>query len=128
MDLDYIRYMVGFQGVEMILTREGQWRIAIEQTCRLLDRESCRCTVHNTPRKPKTCVFFNPYNCWYKRNFHNVDDPPDVVRIDAEGLEAVLAQVHFDEDGRISETPSWELVREVVRSRNGTKPAGAAGG
>jgi len=36
--------------------------------------------------------------------------------------------VHFDEDGRISETPSWELVREVVRSRNGTKPAGAAGG
>jgi hypothetical protein len=122
MDLDYIRYMVGFQGVEMILTRAGEWKILIEQPCGLLDQETCRCTVHNTSRKPKTCVFFNPYNCWYKRNFHNTEYPPDLVRIDPQGLEAMLAHVRFDDNCRISGIPPWELVRDLVRSAEVRQP------
>jgi len=128
MDLDYIRYMLGFQGVRMILTREGQWRILVEQQCGLLDSATCRCTVHGTSRKPKTCVFFNPYHCWYKRNFHDTNDPPDLIRISAQGLEIVLQHVRFDENCKISETPPWELVRELVRGEAalaGDKPGRA---
>ena len=115
MDLDYIRYMLGFPSVQMVLTREGQWRILVEQECGLLDGATCRCTVHGTSRKPKTCVYFNPYHCWYKRNFHNTSDPPDLARISARGFELLLQQVRFDEDCKISETPPWELVKELVR-------------
>jgi hypothetical protein len=116
MDLDYIRYMLGFQGVQMILTREGQWRILVEQQCSLLDGATCRCTAHGTSRKPKTCVYFNPYHCWYKRNFHGTNEPPDLIRINAQSLEVLLQHVRFDEDCKISDTPPWEFVRELVRS------------
>jgi hypothetical protein len=115
MDLDYIRYMLGFQGVQMILTREGQWRILVEQQCGLLDSASCRCTVHGTARKPKTCVYFNPYHCWYKRNFHNTKEAPDLIRINTQSLELLLQHVRFDEDCKITDTPPWELVRELLR-------------
>ena len=30
MDLDYVRYVVGFNTVQMILKRDGSWRLLIE--------------------------------------------------------------------------------------------------
>lgn len=117
MDLDYVRYVVGFHSAQMILNRDGRWQLLVEQRCRLLDPETNLCTVHNTPRKPKTCVFFNPYRCWYKRNFDKKENPPELIRIDIDGLEAILPHVRFDEDGNILEIPKWELVRELVNGR-----------
>ncbi len=113
MDLDYIRYMVAFEKVQMLLNRDGHWQIQIEQVCQLLDRETNLCTVHNTPKKPKTCVFFNPYRCWYKRNF-TVDNPPDIIRIDIQAIETILAHVRFDEQGNILEIPQWEFSKDLV--------------
>src|SRR5262245_19459783 len=113
MDLDYIRYMVGFQSVKMILTTDGHWQVIIEQNCRLLDQKTNLCTVHGTPKKPKTCVFFNPYQCWYKRNFTTVN-PPDIIRIDLEVIEIILAHVRFDDEGTITELPTYEFIRDAV--------------
>jgi len=117
MDLDYIRYMVGFQSVKMILNRDGTWQVLVEQTCQLLDQKTDRCTVHNTSRKPKTCVFFNPFRCWYKRNF-TTPDPPDLIRIDMDAMEAILELVRFDDEGNILEIPTWETVHDLINSRS----------
>jgi hypothetical protein len=113
MDLDYIRYVVGFNNAQMILKRDGSWRLLIDQTCRLLDRDSNRCTVHATPRQPKTCVFFNPYRCWYKSNFEKNERPPELIRIDMDKLEALLPHIRFDEHGNILEIPTWEFIRDL---------------
>jgi len=115
MDLDYIRYMVGFRSVKMVLNRDGNWQVLIEQTCQLLDEETNRCTAHNTSRKPKTCVFFNPHRCWYKRNFTTAD-PPDIIRIDMEAMDAMLAMVRFDDEGNIIELPRWETIHGLVKN------------
>lgn len=119
MDLDYIRYMLGFPTVQMILDSDGQWQVLIEQTCRMLNQETKLCTVHNTPRKPKTCVFFNPYRCWYKQSFHKTESPPNLIRIDMEAFEAILPNVRFDEEGNVMEIPKWEFIRNLV---NNLKP------
>ena len=113
MDLDYIRYMVGFQSVKMILNRDGSWQVLIDQTCQLLDQSTSLCTAHGTPRQPKTCVYFNPYRCWYKRNF-TTENPPDVIRLDMKAMEIILAHVRFNEEGLITEVPSWETIRNLV--------------
>ncbi len=113
MDLDYIRYVLGFDGAQMILNNDGRWQLLIEKTCRLLDRENNLCTVHNTPRQPKTCVYYNPYRCWYKRNFENKENSPELIRIDISKLEAILPRVRFDDDGNILEIPKWEIIRDL---------------
>jgi hypothetical protein len=117
MDMDYIRYVVGFRSVKMVLNRDGSWQVLVEQTCQLLDQETNLCTAHNTPRKPKTCVFFNPHRCWYKRNF-TTPDPPDIIRIDMHALESILALVQFDDQGNITEVPPWESVHELVKNND----------
>jgi hypothetical protein len=118
MDLDYIRYMIGFPKLEMILNSDGQWQVLIEQTCRLLDEETNLCTVHATARKPKTCVFFNPYPCWYRWSFHKKENPPNLIRINMEAFEEVLAHVQFDEDGKILQIPTWEFIRNLVNNKS----------
>ena len=33
MDIDYIKYMLGFPNITMILPKDGQWKIMVEQEC-----------------------------------------------------------------------------------------------
>lgn len=116
MDLDYIRYIVGFESTQMILNSDGRWQVLIERTCRLLDPQTNLCTMNDTPRKPKTCVFFNPHRCWYKWTFHNVGSRPELITIDMDGLEAILHHVGFDEEGNIIEIPPWQFIQELVNT------------
>jgi Fe-S-cluster containining protein len=46
MDLDYILYMLGFPGIEMVLNSEGQWQVLVNQICGFLDQKTNLCTVH----------------------------------------------------------------------------------
>jgi hypothetical protein len=116
MDLDYIRYVLGFPRTMMLLSRDGSWQIALDLVCELLDAETNRCTVHGTDRKPKTCVYYNPHHCWYKRNFAGPESP-DAVRIDRQVFETLLGEVKFDDDGAIVELPSWEAIRDTAAPR-----------
>jgi Fe-S-cluster containining protein len=114
MDLDYMLYMLGFATIQLALNRNGQWQVLVDQPCGFLDQTTNLCTLHNTPRKPKTCVFFNPHRCWYKRNFHNTDNPPEILRINLEAFEVILSRVTFDESDNIVEFPTWDQVKQIV--------------
>jgi hypothetical protein len=114
MELDYICYMLGFPNVRMLLNSDGQWQVLIEQTCQLFDEKTNLCTVHNSPRKPKTCAFFNPYSCWYRLSFHNKENPPELIQIDMKAFENILPLIRFGEDGNIMEIPTWEVIRDIV--------------
>jgi len=113
LDLDYIRYMLGFPKITMLLRADGTWQTSIDVVCDLLDQETNRCTVHGTARQPKVCSYFNPYQCWYKRNF-TTDQAPDVISIDRERFDALLADIRFDAHGRIVELPSAARIREIA--------------
>ena len=132
MDFDYIRYMMMFEDAEMLLAKDGSWSTLMHRECTRLDREHGRCTVHDSPEQPRTCFFFNPYNCWYKRNFHATQDPPDAVRMGLQGYDAVLALVQLDDAGNVLAVPTWEQARAAVRAAQGLPetpaPSGLTGG
>lgn len=115
MELDYIKYMLGFPGINMILHKNGTWQVQVEQTCTHLNLENNRCTLHDTPDKPKTCVFFNPYNCFYKHNFTG-DHLRSVIKINAKAFEIIINQIEFDELGKIVSIPSQDVIEQIVRS------------
>lgn len=114
MDLDAMLYLLGFPNAEMILTSDGNWKVMIEGNCRFFDPDNNLCSIYGTSRRPKTCQYFNPHQCWHKRNFHPNSMPPEIVRIDLSTLEAILAHVHFDEAGNIIEIPAWEVLQELA--------------
>lgn len=112
MEMDYIRYSLGFHGIRMLLYKDGMWQIQVEQTCRHLITETNRCSVHNTPKQPKTCSFFNPHQCFYKRNFTG-SQSPDLLKINLERFEILLNHVVFDEEGKITQIPSFETMEAL---------------
>lgn len=111
--LDHIRYLLGFPSTEVILNADGSWQALVWNACRFL--EGAQCGVHGTPRKPQTCVFYNPYECWYKRNFHeSVVTPPDLIRFDPEAFERLLATVTLDDNDALTALPSWDDLRALA--------------
>src|SRR5205814_6185839 len=113
MDLDYLRYLCGFPDTELLVDAEGEWKVAAWKRCGFLTDEQ-RCMVHGSARKPKTCVFFNPHGCWYKRNFHETNEPPDIVRMSPIVFEAVLERTVIDDAGQIESMPSWSDIRRLA--------------
>jgi hypothetical protein len=114
MELDYLAYAVMLGDVELIIGEDGSWKIGKWGRCvHLTDTE--RCGVHGTDAKPKTCVFFNPYQCWYKRNFVGKPaDAPDVIRLDRAAFDRLLELVVIDDDGTVGYVPSWNDLRKLV--------------
>jgi Fe-S-cluster containining protein len=115
MEMDYIRYMLGFPSIKIVLKKDGIWQVKVEQTCSFLDLETNLCTVHNTPKQPKTCAYYNPYHCWYKRNYTQ-ESSPDLVEIDLAKFELLLENIQFDGEGNIAKIPSWEFVRNLLNA------------
>lgn len=113
LDIDYIRYMLGFRNVEMLIGNDGSWMVCLRETCQLLDQASNLCTVHNTDRKPQICVNFNPYQCWYKRNF-DATAPVEAIRLDMNIFEIILPHITFDANGVIVQVPTWESLRTLI--------------
>jgi Fe-S-cluster containining protein len=120
MDLDYLRYLCGFPDIELIVDEAGEWRVASWKRCGFLTDDAL-CGVHGTARKPKTCVFFNPHGCWYRRNFHEKGEAPDIARLNAAAFEAMLAQVVIDDAGNIESVPSWQELRRLARELGPTR-------
>jgi Fe-S-cluster containining protein len=117
MSIDRMIYLLGFQNMDYILYRDGTWKILVESSCVLLEEDTFLCTVHDTPRKPKTCLFFNPYDCWYKRNLHNTDYPVNIIRFDLEGFGKILPHIEFDDAGNITSHPSWIELKSIVEGK-----------
>ena len=114
MDLDFVRYMLLFPHTEAVVTISGEWHIAKRENCRAFEATTCTCKNHDTPQKPRTCMMFNPYNCWYKKNFVP-ERPPEVYRLNLTRFEVWVNEIGFAEDGRIILAPSFERSQEILR-------------
>lgn len=121
MEMDYIKYMLGFPGINLIFHRDGTWQIQVEQTCRHLESEKSTCALHDTPLKPKTCCYYNPFNCYYKRNYSR-SRPQDLVRIDHEIFDALIAETEFDGEGNIVAIPPLDVIEAQKRDGQNTSP------
>ena len=111
--LDRLRYLVVHRGTELLIDRKGNWRVSSRNPCSLLTDDD-RCSVHGTSAQPKICVNYSPHGCWYKRNFHDTDDPPDLIRLDLEAFDRIVAEVRFDDHGRIIDVPPYDELRRLA--------------
>ena|SRR5258707_8710371 len=126
MDFDFLRYSLGFPGMEALLYEDGRWSLVVHRECRNFDARARRCNVHGTPEQPRTCVYYSPHHCWYKRNFNGDQTqlaPPDVLRLDLAKLDRLLQMIEFDPEGLMVSWPGWPAVRDAIAqsSTNGAQ-------
>jgi Fe-S-cluster containining protein len=108
-DLDYARYLVNFDRIELGLSATGEWHVYYRYPCRFLDRATFRCNIHGTPRQPAVCVNFNPYRCWYRKSLRGVGSD-NYVRIDHPRLAWILDRVELDGERDLRALPAWDAM------------------
>ena len=116
LDFDYLRYVLGFRSLEVLVHSDGEWSIAVLDSCRHLDEPTGRCTVHGTDRQPRVCLNYPGDACWYRRNFDG-PFPANVIRINMETLDALLPLLVFDAEGRLVGVPGWDELARLAHPR-----------
>jgi hypothetical protein len=114
MDIDFLHYMLFFPHTEVVVTLNGDWSIVKWESCREFDAAAHTCRLHNTPAKPRTCAMYNPYNCWYKKNFV-ANQSQQVYRLDLVRFNTWVGELQFAGDGKIIAAPDFERALEVLK-------------
>jgi len=114
MDMDFIGYILNFPKVTVTVSKSGVWGILIQQDCKHLDATTMKCNIHGTSEQPKTCVYFNPYQCNYKLNL-NDENPETLYVLDFEKFKYWVQYLKFDKNGLIIDAPDYEKSLEILR-------------
>ncbi len=106
--LDFLRYCLGFPGVEVGVAADA-WSVIVHTRCRhLLDD---RCSVFGTDERPLRCGYYDAGSCGYRAHF-GVPRPDDIVRVSLDQFGVVADSMVFDDLGRIVAIPPIEALRD----------------
>lgn len=114
MDLDWMRYTLNFPDYEFLFYPSGEITLLRWVNCGNFDSEKTSCKVHNSLAQPRTCFYYNPWNCWYKRNFVT-PEAPDIVRVNMARFEVWSGEVELDENRIVSRVPTYERLRAIAQ-------------
>ena len=113
-EVDHARFLLNFNGIELGLSRTGDWRAYFRIPCRFLDAGDASCRLHNAPAQPRICRHYNPYNCWYKRELSGISSDRH-LRVDRRRMEALLPMLAFDHDGKLVDVPDWLTLADTFQ-------------
>ncbi|WP_428268380.1 hypothetical protein [Haliangium sp.] len=112
--LDFMRFALGFPGVEVAVSDQG-WSFVVKTTCRHLTEDN-RCGVYGAPERPLLCKYYDAQSCHYKAQF-GVPRPAGLFRFRLEQWHWVVESFKFDDNGVIVEGPSTDRLRRHVEER-----------
>src|SRR5205085_3603400 len=90
--LDYLRFCLGFPGVEVGVDEDG-WNLVVHTTCRHL--EGGRCGIYGEPSRPIRCSHYDALRCDYKVRFRE-PDPEAFLRVPLARFPALAEAFAFD--------------------------------
>jgi Fe-S-cluster containining protein len=111
MEVDYVRYLLGFPHLQAGFGVNGQWSIYYTVPCRHFEAGARRCRVHGSWEQPRTCVAYNEHDCWYRRAI--TPESQGFILFDHDRFEALLPQLAFDDDRSLTSVPSWNEMTEL---------------
>lgn len=105
-DVDYVGYLLNFDGIEVGINASGTWSAYYRAACRFLGAGG-RCGLHGTPQKPHICVQYDPYSCWYRPALVG-EGNGEYLRVDRARFDAIGERLRFDDRRRIVDLPLWD--------------------
>lgn len=105
--LDFIRFCLGFPGVEVGIADDA-WAVIVRTTCRHLDGNLC--SVYGTDERPLRCGYYDAMKCSYRGHFGQ-PRPADIVRFTYDQFPVLADSIVFDDLGRIVAIPPVGVLR-----------------
>lgn len=115
-NLDYLWFVLGFEGVELGISAQG-WTIVVHTQCRNFKQgeEGFGCTVFGTPERPMHCQDYDETTCAYKSHYGLSKETPNQVNVDLSGFHRLAGLYGFTEAGEIMDHPSYGQILSSFR-------------
>ena len=112
-EVDYLRYVLGFERIELGWDNENVVEINYRAMCSSLDQKTAQCIIHDTPEQPIQCRDYDPVDCEYREQYLGVE-MPSTVRISRARFPDVQALFKYDSSGNIVHHPDQQEVRACL--------------
>lgn len=120
--VDYLRFALGFPGVELGVADDG-WSLIVRTRCRHLD--GGRCSVYGQPERPLRCQYFDAAQCPYPTLLGEAR-PQGFVRVELDQISVLEECMSFDDAGMLTELPGPDHLRAAIEQRWAEDAAPAA--
>ncbi len=121
-NLDYLKFALGFPGIEVGISDET-WSLIVKTRCRHLDGTVC--ALYGQRERPLLCKYYDASRCHYKPQF-GVPRPEGYLRVRLEQFPALAAGFAFDDTGLVRRAPSMREIRSRIEDGwRGAPPAAA---
>jgi hypothetical protein len=98
--LDFLRYTLGFPGIELGIA-DGQWYVIVATTCQ--HSQDNRCAIYDKPQRPLVCKYYNPMQCVHK-TYLGKAAAEGFIKVGYEEYDSIMETFKFDKEGNIVET------------------------
>ena len=112
-ELDYLRFCLGFPGVELSVNSQLQWSITIRTRCTHLGEDN-RCSLYGNDMRPQVCTLYDQNACAYRSRFSTQQHPQE-LRIHRDELLAIRKNSSFLQSGEQAVLPSFQQIRELLQ-------------
>jgi hypothetical protein len=109
-EVDYLRYVLGFERIELGWDIEGVVEINYRALCSSFDEKTAKCTVHGTDEQPLQCRDYDPEECEYREQYLG-QEMPKTIRISRARFPYVQALFKYDSKGNIVHCPDSDEIR-----------------
>jgi len=117
--LDFIRYCLGFPGVEVGVNWRGEWTLVVRTQCRhrtVGEDGAGRCGVYGQPERPHVCAHYDATLCGYRAQFSQ-PRPENYLRMEAAEFETCLSLYQLDDSGYVLASPTHTQIRAAIEAR-----------
>lgn len=112
-NLDYLKFCLGFPGVEVGVSDGATWNVMVRTSCRHL--EGGRCAVYGQPERPLLCRYYDETKCTYRIEIGETR-PQGFIRLRLEHFDALASAFAFDDAGAVVERPPADALRVIVEA------------
>jgi len=115
-NLDHIRFVLGFEGIEVGIDENEQWTVLVRTRCRHFRddaRGEGRCGIFGQPQRPLVCSSYDASQCSYKYRFGQVR-PERFLRLRATEFDATSRLFQLDEHGFVLRRPGYTEIRQAI--------------
>jgi Fe-S-cluster containining protein len=111
--LDFLRFCLGFPGVEVGLNGSG-WQVIVYTRCRHLEQN--RCGIYGQPERPLLCKYYDALKCTFKPRFGQAR-APDFLKVGLEHFGWLSECYALDDNGRLVGAMALPDIRGHIETR-----------
>jgi hypothetical protein len=112
-EMDYLRFCLGFPGVELTVNTQMQWTVVVRTRCTQLTGED-KCLLYDDLLRPQVCSLYDQNACAYRSRYTDHETAME-LRVHMDDLLSIRDASDFLQSGEGARIPSFIEIKDLIQ-------------